>query len=138
MVTDTTTPQLQIPVEMRVMAARSIEQAKLAFQNYIRATQEAASTFEQRVEASQVGAQDVNKKAMSFALQNAISVFEFAQKIVHAKSVAEFIRLLNDFLQSQMQVLGEQVKDLGDTLSKAATDSMKGSAVSNPKCNRAA
>ena len=69
MVTDTTTPQLQIPVEMRVMAARSIEQAKLAFQNYIPATQEAASTFEQRVEASQVGAQDVNKKAMSFALQ---------------------------------------------------------------------
>ena len=127
MVTDTTTPQLQIPIEMRVMAARSIEQAKLAFQNYIRATQEAASTFEQRVEASQVGAQDVNKKAMSFALQNAISVFEFAQKIVHAKSIAEFIRLLNDFLQSQMQVLGEQVKDLGDTLSKAATDSMKGS-----------
>ena len=37
----------------------------------------------------------------------------------------EFARLLNDFLQSQTQVLSEQVKDLGETLSKVAMDGLK-------------
>ena len=112
-----TTPQLEIPSEMRAVAERSIQRAKLAFDNYIRATEGAASMVEERVEASQVGAQEVGKKAMEFALRNAISAFEFAQKIVQAKSIMEFARLLNDFLQSQTQVLSEQVKDLGETLS---------------------
>lgn len=62
---------------------------------------------------------------MEFALRNAISAFEFAQKIVQAKSIMEFARLLNDFLQSQTQVLSEQVKDLGETLSKVAMDGLK-------------
>jgi hypothetical protein len=108
-----TTPQLEIPSEMRAVAERSIQRAKLAFDNYM------------RVEASQVGAQEVGKKAMEFALRNAISAFEFAQKIVQAKSIIEFARLLNDFLQSQTQVLSEQVKDLGEALSKVAMDGLQ-------------
>jgi phasin len=120
-----TTPQLEIPSEMRAVAERSIQRAKLAFDNYIRATEGAASMVEERVEASQVGAQEVGKKAMEFALRNAISAFEFAQKIVQAKSIIEFARLLNDFLQSQTQVLSEQVKDLGEALSKVAMDGLK-------------
>ena len=32
-----------------------------------------------------------------------------------------------EFAQSQMNVLSEQVKDLGETVSKASTDSMKSS-----------
>lgn len=120
-----TTPQLEIPSEMRAVAERSIQRAKLAFDNYIRATEGAASMVEERVEASQVGVQEVGKKAMEFALRNAISAFEFAQKIVQAKSIMEFARLLNDFLQSQTQVLSEQVKGLGETLSKVAMDGLK-------------
>ena len=122
-----TTPQVGIPSEMRAVAERSIQRAKLAFDNYIRATEGAASMVEERVEASQVGAQEVGKKAMEFALRNAISAFEFAQKIVQAKSIMELLRLLNDFLQSQTQVLSEQVKDLGETLSKVAMDGPKAS-----------
>jgi hypothetical protein len=117
--------QLEVPGEMRAVAERNIERAKLAFDIYIRTIQQASAMFDERVEASQVGAQDVGKRAMSFALRNAISAFEFAQKIVQAKSITEFIRLLNDFLQIQVQVLNEQVKDLGETLSGAAMDGMK-------------
>jgi len=119
------TPQFEIPREMRVMAERSIEQAKLAFENYIRVTQEAASAFEDRVEASQAGAQSSSKKAMNLALQNLTRAFEFAPKIVQAQNVMECMKLLNDFLESQMHVLSEQVKEFGETLSKVAMDSMK-------------
>ncbi len=119
------TQQFEIPSETRAVAERSIERAKHAFDVYIRATQNAAGAIERRVEPGQVGAQEVSKKAMHFALRNAITAFEFAQKIVQAKSIPEFIRLLNDYLQSQMQVLSEQVKDLGETLSWTAADGMK-------------
>jgi hypothetical protein len=119
----TTTPQFEIPSEMRAVAARRIEQAKLVFNNCLRATEEAVSVLEEQVEASQVGTQDIGKEAMSFALHNAMSAFEFAQKIIQAKDTAELIRSLAEFFQ----VLNEQVKDLGDTVTKIAMDSMKGS-----------
>jgi phasin len=120
-----TTRPFEIPMEIRVVAERSVEQAKLAFTNYIRAAQEAIFTFEQWVKASQVGAQGISKKAMSFAERNVLSAFEFAQKIVQAKDIDEFIRMQTEFVQSQIQVLSEQVKELGETATKTAKESVK-------------
>ncbi|MGA7880793.1 MAG: hypothetical protein WCD63_07975 [Terrimicrobiaceae bacterium] len=54
----------EIPKEMRPWQERSDEQAKLAFTDYSQAAQEAVSTFDQWIEASQVGAQGISKKAM--------------------------------------------------------------------------
>ena len=59
-----TTPRF-IPNEVRDVAERSVEQAKLAFNSYMRATEKAVSAG--GVEAGQVGALDISKKAMSFA-----------------------------------------------------------------------
>ena len=115
-----TTRPLEIPKEMRAVAEQSVEQAKLAFNSYLQAAQEAVSTFDQWVKASQVGAQGISKKAMSFAERNVLSAFEFAQKIVQAKDIQELIRMQTEFVQSQIQVLSEQVKDLGETATKAA------------------
>ena len=64
---ESTTPRLEIPGEMRAVAERSVEQAKLAFNNYMRATEKAVSGLGERVEASQLGALDISKKALSFA-----------------------------------------------------------------------
>ena len=111
---------LGVVAGMRAMAERSVEQAKLAFNNYIQAAQEAVSTFEQWGKASQVGAQSISKKAISLAERNVVSAFEFAQKIVQAKDIQELVRMQTEFVQSQIQVLSEQVKDLGETSTKAA------------------
>jgi hypothetical protein len=78
------TRSLEIPEEMRAMAERSTEQTKLALTDYGQAAQEAVSTFDQWIEASQVGAPGISKKAMKFAQRNVLSAFEFAQKIVQA------------------------------------------------------
>ncbi len=120
-----TTPPFEIPSEMRAVAERSVEQAKLAFNNYMQAAQEAVSTFEERVKASQVGAQGISKKAMSFAERNVLSAFDFAQKLVQAKDIQELVKMQSEFVQTQMQVLSEQVKDLGETATKTAMESVK-------------
>jgi phasin len=122
---ESTTPRLEIPGEMRAVAERSVEQAKLAFNNYMRATEKAVSTFGERVDASQLGALDISKKALSFAERNVLSAFEFAQIIIRAHDVQELVRTQNLFIQSQMQVLSDQVKGLGETINKAAMGSLK-------------
>jgi phasin len=120
-----TTPPFEIPNEMRAVAERSVEQAKLAFNNYMQAAQEAVASLEERVKASQVGAQGISKKAMSYAERNVLSTFEFAQKIVQAKDIQEFVKMQTDFVQSQMQALSDQVKDIGETATKTAMESVK-------------
>ena len=120
------TLQFEIPNEMRAVAERSVEQAKAAIQQFLQAAQEAVSTLEERVTASQLGALDISKKAMSFAERNVLSAFEFAQKVVQTKDTQELVRMQTEFVQSQMQALSEQVKDLGE-VSKAAMDSKKSS-----------
>ena len=57
------TPQFEVPNEMRAVAERSIEQAKVAFQQLMQAAEESVSTLEERGETSQVGALDISKKA---------------------------------------------------------------------------
>lgn len=126
-----TKEQVEVPGEMRAVAERSIQSAKLAFDNYIRAIQATVSMLDARVEVGQLGAQEIAKTAMSFALRNAIAAFEFAQRIVQAKSIPEFSRLLNDFLRVQMQVMNEQMRDLGETLGRAAIEGAKPSQPGN-------
>ena len=120
-----TTPPFEIPNEMRAVAERSVEQAKLAFNNYMQAAQEAVSAFDQWIKASQVGAEGISKKAMSFAERNVLSAFELAQNIVQTKDIQELVPMQTEFLRSQMRALGEQVKDLSEIVSKAASDGKK-------------
>ena len=83
------------------------------------------ATSEERGTTSQVGALDISKKAMTSAERNVLSAFELAQKIIQTKDTQELVRMQTEFLQSQMQALGGEVKDLGETISKAAMNSAK-------------
>jgi phasin len=114
--------RFEIPPEMRSIAEKSVEQAKQAFDGFISATQKAVSTFEGQAETARRGARDVTEKAMGFAQTNIANSFAFAQRLVRAKDIQEVLALQADYVKSQMQVLSEQVKELGETTSKAAKD----------------
>jgi len=122
MIANTTQP-FEIPGEMRAVAERSVEQAKLAFDTYMRATEKAVSALGERVEGSQLGALDISKKALGFAERNVLSAFEFAHIIIRAHDIQELVRMQNLFVQTQMQVLSDQVKGVGETINKAAMES---------------
>lgn len=119
------TRPLEIPEEMRALAEQSVEQAKLAFNNYLQAAQEAVSAFDRWVKAGQLGTQGLCNKAMKFAQRNVLSAFEFTEKIVQAKDIKELIQIQTEFARSQMQVLSERVKELGEATTKTAMDSLK-------------
>ena len=118
------TRRFEIPNEMRAVAERTVDQAKAAFQQLMQAAQDAVSNLE-RGKKGQVGALDISKKTISFAERNVLSAFELAQNIFQTKDIQELVRMQTEFVQSQIQVLSEQVKDLGETATKTAMESVK-------------
>ncbi|HEY4407090.1 MAG TPA: phasin [Xanthobacteraceae bacterium] len=115
----------QIPPEMRALAEKSVEQAKQAIDGFISAAHRTVSVLEGQAETARKGAKDVGGKAMEFAERNITSSFDFAQKLVRAKDVQEMLELQASFIKSQMQVLAEQAKELGQSTGKMAADPLK-------------
>jgi phasin len=117
--------QFELPPDMRAFAERSVEQAKQAFDGFISAAHQAVNAFEGQAESARKGARQVTEKAMGFAEKNITNSFEFAQQLVRAKDVQEVLKLQADFMRGQMQVLAEQVRELGETAGKAASEATK-------------
>ena len=115
----------EIPPEMLAFAERSFEQAKFAFDKFMDAAQSTMSTFESQTNVAQVGAREVTEKIREFAEQNVAAVFDHAQQLVQAKDVQALLTLHGEFIQSQMQVLSEQMRALREVSSKAAVDTAK-------------
>ena len=103
---------------MRALAEQSVEQAKVAFNTFITAAHEAVTRMEGQAKAAQAGARDVGDKAIAYAEHNVQAAFDFAQKVVRANNPQEVLRLQTEFVQAQMQALGEQAKDLGETAAR--------------------
>ena len=114
----------EIPADMRAMAEKSVEQARVAFNTFMAAAQEAMATFEGQAKAAQAGAKDISEKALGYAERNVANTFAFADRIVHAKDAQEFIRLQTEFVQAQMKELAEQAKELGESAAKMAMKSV--------------
>lgn len=111
-----------VPPEMRALAEKSMAQARQAFDGFVSAAEQAASGFEQRTSAARAGAQDVAKKAMTFAEQNVASSFDLAQKLVAAKEASEIVKLHAEYVRSQMDALAKQAEELGQTAASMASD----------------
>jgi phasin len=109
----------EIPSDMRKFAEQSVEQARQAFGGFINAAQQAVSDMESRTSTARTGAKDMSEMAMSFAQRNIMASFEFAQKLVQARDVQDVVKLQTEFIQTQMQALNEQAKELGQNFSKA-------------------
>ncbi len=118
-------PPFGVPSDMRALAEQSVEQAKAAFNTFINAAQEAVTRLEGQAKAAQAGAHDVGGKAMTYAEHNVAAAFDFAQKVVRANDAQELLRLQTEFVQSQMQALSEQAKDLGETAARSVIGGAK-------------
>ena len=115
----------EIPRDMRNFAEQSVEQARKAFDGFMNAAQKAAGSLEGQASAAQEGAQDMRRKAMTFAEKNVSTSFEFAQKLMRAKDVEEMSRLQAEFVQSQMQIFAQQAQELGQSVTRAAMGAVR-------------
>ncbi|QCK85520.1 phasin [Phreatobacter aquaticus] len=111
----------EIPQEMREFADKSVEQARKAFDGFVGAAHRTVDAMESSAEVLQTGAHDVGRKAIAIAETNVAASFAFAQKLVRATDMVEVMQIQAEFLQSQMEAMRVQAKELGSTFTAKAS-----------------
>src|SRR6202035_1195284 len=117
--------RFEIPKEMRSMAEASFEQARQAFEKFLASAQQTAGSIEERGATVRAGAKDISSKAISYAEKNVQASLDYAQSLLHAKDLAEIMRLHSEYVQAQMRSLAEQASEMGQIVSRAAMDAAK-------------
>jgi phasin len=113
-----------IPDQMREVADRSVEQAKKAIGQYLDATHEAVAKAEGSARSVRDGAAEVSRQALAYVEENVAASFDFAHRLVQARTIEEIAALQKEFVAKQMASLTEQGKSLGSMMGRAATDAM--------------
>lgn len=114
------TPKFEVPNEMRDFAAKSVEQARRAFDSFMGATQQAAGQAQSATQTMQEQAADAARTAAGFAEQNVKAAFDHAQALVNAKGLDDLMKLQSGYLHDQIAAMQNQLKALGDTIQQAA------------------
>ena len=117
--------RFEIPKEMRSMAEASFDQARKAFENFLSSAQQTASTIEGKGAEMRAGAKDITARAVAFAEKNVQASLDYAQQLLHAKDLADVMRIHSEYVQGQMRALAEQASEMGQIVSRAAVDTTK-------------
>jgi phasin len=110
----------QVPPEMRAFAEQSVVQAKQAFDSVVSAAKGTMSSLEGQAAAAHAGVRDVQRKAIAFAEQNVDASFDFARRLLAAKTGEDVAKIQAEFLRSQIETFGEQTRELGVAVTGAA------------------
>ena len=113
-----TTPQFEIPTDMRKMTEQSMEQARTAINGYLHFLQG-------HIPGNVMGGNELSNKVFIHAERYVAKAFEFTQKFIQIKDVQDLAKLQMEFIQAQMQAMTEQAKDMSETTTKAMMDSAK-------------
>jgi phasin len=117
--------RFEIPDQMRSMADASFDQARKAFEKFVAGAQATAGTIEERGATVRAGARDIGAKAMSYAEKNVQASLDYAQALLHAKDLAEVMRLHSEYVRAQMRALAEQASEMGQAVSRTAIDATR-------------
>jgi phasin len=119
------TTRFEIPDHMREMADRSVDQAKKAVEQFLDATQKAVASAEGSAKTLRDSAGDVNRQALAFIEDNVAASFDFAQRLLHARTVEEMAALQQEFVKRQMSTASSQGQQLGQMMGKVAANAAK-------------
>jgi hypothetical protein len=93
------------------LAEHSMERAQGAMKNYFGWLQSAMS-------AAPWGNTDLNQKLLDYTEKNTAAALEFVQKLTRAKNWEEVARIQTEFMNTQLNSLDEQAKNIGDAYTK--------------------
>lgn len=116
----------EMPADLRKMTEQSMEQVRSAINSYLQFFQRGMPGV------PMLGGSELSNKVLGYAERNVATAFDFAQNLMAAKDPQEILKLQTEFLQTQMQAMTEQVKDLSETAIKAVTDATKGGVAGKP------
>ena len=119
----TSTPNYEVPAEMRDFAEKSVDQARKAFDSFISAARRTADSVQGSAEAARTNAQDVSSRGFEYAEQNVNAAFDLAQKLVRSRDVQEAMQHQAEFVRSQFAAIQAQAKEFGGLAQSAIQQS---------------
>jgi len=105
-------------LEFSDMMTQNFEQTRKAMEKY-------ADLFGTGMKASPWLDADLNKKIKDYMEKNIAAANEFMRKLSEAKDAQSFWRIQIDFMQTQWKMVSEQMKDLGEIVTKSVTGAFK-------------
>ncbi len=108
-----------VPKEMLAFAEQSFQQARKALDEVMAATKRAVSTFEAQASSTQASTLEMQRKVASFAERNVSTSFEFAQRLMTAKSPEDVMKLHAEYVTAQTKALTEQAREIAEHAAKA-------------------
>ena len=111
----------EIPPEIRDLTAKTVEEARKAFESFIAAAHKAAAQAEGTANSLQSSAKEDSAKALSFTEANVKAAFDHAQKLIAAKDPQELIAHQTEYVKRQLAAMEEHAKELGAAVLKKIT-----------------
>jgi hypothetical protein len=78
--------------------------------------------FQKSVSSYPLGDTELGGKAKDCAEKNLAIARDYVHKLIEANNIMEVVPIQTEFMQSQLGLLSEQIKSLGEIYTKAATE----------------
>jgi phasin len=116
-------PKFEVPVALRDFVDKSTLQAREACERMKASTDEMTDQFREAYTTAVKGANDYGLQVIEASQAHANALFDYAAKLMAAKSPTEFFELSNAHVQEQFGVLREHSKKLAALAQKIANES---------------
>ena len=103
---------------MDAFSKQAMEQAHEALDVYFDFLKKSVSSFPS-------GGTELGEKLKAQSVQNITAVQDLVKRFSQAKDFEEALRIQTEFMQSQLNAFGEQIKSLGEAYAKEAAGGVK-------------
>ncbi len=103
---------------MREMAERNLNQSKAALEDLLTMTRKAVDDMDHQAAV-------IREHSISLMEETLSNTFDFAHKLVQMKEPQELAQLQSEFVSRQAQVVGDQTKELGQSIAQGASEVAK-------------
>jgi hypothetical protein len=103
---------------MREIAERNFSQSKAAFEDLFTITRKTVDGIDHQASV-------IREHSMSLMEETLSNSFDFAHKLLHMREPQELAQLQSEFISRQAQVLGDQTKELGQSILQGVNEVAK-------------
>jgi len=103
---------------MREIAERNLSQSRAALEDLLTISRKAADGMDHQGNV-------IRERSMSFMEETLSNSFDFAERLLHMREPQELPGLQSEFVSRQAQVIGDQTKELGQSIMQGATEATK-------------
>jgi hypothetical protein len=103
---------------MREIAEQNLTQSKAALEGLLMITRKAVDGMDEQASA-------IRERSMFLTEETLANTFDFVQKLLRMKEPQELPQLQSEFVSRQAQILGDQTKELGQSIMRGANEMAK-------------